>query len=248
MLPEITQEEFSAALDACAIELLAEADVEVPIDAAVVARKLELQVALSAEQHERGRFMRLHNRRGKPQGSIVLRPEDRPERLQWSLAHEIGEATAHRVFDALGVRPAEAPAGAREAIANMLAARILLPRDPFHVAATAAQWDLFSLKQTFTTASHELIARRMLDFEPATAITIWDNGRRIFRRANVGRRAPPITQRERRCRERAHTTGTVVVEEAASVTLHVWPIHEPQWKREILRTAWEEVADAADWD
>lgn len=251
MLPEITQEEFSAALDRCSAELLAETGAEPPIDAALVARRLGLDIALSSEQPERGRFMRLTGRpNSAPQGAIIVRPEERPERLQWSIAHEVGEATAQRVFQTLGIRPDEAPPAARESIANMLAARILLPRDIYAATAKASEWDLLSMKQVFATASHELIARRMLDFALPIAITIWDNGRRTCRRANIGRRAPPVSDLERSCRDLAHASGASVVEESTSSTIQVWPIHEAEWKREIMRTLWHDTQESVemDWD
>ena len=244
MLPEITQEELSAALDALSRELLAEAAVQPPVNAALIAEKLGLHVALNALLPERGRFMRLRDRAGRvPRGSILVRPDERPERLQWAIAHEIGEATAYRVFDALGVRPDEVPAGARETVANLLAARVLLPRDAFISCARTNDWNLTALKQAFVTASHELIARRMLDFDLPIAITIWDNGRRTFRRANFGRRAPPVTDHERACRDKAHATGEAALQQAGGCTMQVWPIHEPEWKREILRTCWPDSQD-----
>ena len=51
-------------------------------------------------------------------------------------------------------------------------------------------------KQRYATASHELIARRMLDFEPWIVITIFDNGRLTFRRSNRFR--PPARIHDRR--------------------------------------------------
>ena len=65
------------------------------------------------------RFVRL--RRHAPdfgKGSIFIRPDPRPERLQWAVAHEIGESRAADVFRRLGVRAVEAAAGAREMVAN----------------------------------------------------------------------------------------------------------------------------------
>ncbi len=83
--------------------------------------------------------------------------------MQWAIAHELGECERHRVFEFLQVDPREAPPAAREAVANHLASRILLPREAFSADATACGWDLPELKSRYTTASHELIARRMLD-------------------------------------------------------------------------------------
>ena len=81
------------------------------------------------------------------------------------------------MFEILGVDAREAPPNTRESVANQLAGRLLLPVAWFKPKAVRAGWDLFELKREFSTASHELIARRMLDFEPAVMITVFDHGR-----------------------------------------------------------------------
>ena len=246
MLPEIAAEEFAAALDAVAGRIVADADTAAgPIDCLRLARRLGLEVAYDNRQSGRGRFVSLG---GAPQSaeSILLRPEPRPERLQWAVAHELGEKFACEVFAALGVDPREAPRGARETVANQLAGRILLPAEPFAAEAGRCQWDLLSLKRRWSTASHELIARRMLDFEPWIVITVFDNGRQTFRGANRYRRKPPLEPAEIRCRDRVAESGSPQTVAAPAFRVQGWPINEAAWKREILRTehdAPDEVAD-----
>ena len=245
MLPEITNEEFSAALDDVSREVLAEAGiVKPPIDATRLAAALGLSVAVENNLPERGRFVRLKSYSGRGTlGSIFLKPDPRRERVQWAIAHEIGEAVAHRVFKMLGSRPKECPPGARETIANLLAVRLLLPRDAFLRSARRHGWDLLKLKRRFETASHELIARRMLDFDPPIVITVFDNGRCTLRRSNWGSRAPQLSPDEAACREAASSTGVPARRETPSTRICAWPIHEPQWKREIMRTACTAVDD-----
>ena len=48
-------------------------------------------------------------------------------------------------------------------MANNLAGRLLLPTAWFVADAAAENWDLIALKHRYATASHELIARRMLE-------------------------------------------------------------------------------------
>ena len=107
MLPEIPAEEFAAALDACAVELLWEAAVEgPPVDAELVAQQLGLVVAQDDTMPCRGRFVRLTDRAfaAPGQGTILVGQAGRPERRQWAVAHEIGESVAQRVFAKLGLR------------------------------------------------------------------------------------------------------------------------------------------------
>ena len=246
MLPEFSQEEFSAALDAVAGGVLEAAGQNVPpIDAIELARALGLALAWDTEQPGRGRIVRLSGFAGtQPRGSILLRPEPRRERLQWATAHEIGETCACQVFDRLGVDPREAPSGAREMVANQLAGRLLLPRDAFAADGRGAGWDLFELKSRYATASHELIARRMLDFEWPIIITVFDHGRRTWRKGNLDRRPPALLPLEIAARLAAHERGEPVVEETPLCRVQAWPVHEPGWKREILRT--ERQADFDD--
>jgi len=240
MLPELTQDEFSAALDAVAASVIAVlGDVGPPIDALELAKALNLAVAWDTEQQGRARMVRLRGfGKATAQGSILLRPDPRRERLQWAVAHEIGEDCAVQVFDHLGVDPREAPGSARESVANQLGGRLLLPRDLFGAAGRDCNWDLPTLKSQFGTASHELIALRMLDFPPRVVITIFDQGRRTFRRGNLPSRAPALTAPEMAARIAANETGQLAIESNAACSVQAWPIHEPEWKREILRAEW----------
>ena len=244
MLPEIPSEEFAAALDACAAEVLWEAGVEAPpVDMAVVAERIGLVVARDDALPHRGRFVRLADRRGGdiPCGTIVVGPAERPERLQWAIAHEIGESVAYRVFNALSVRPEAAPANSRELVANCLAGCLLLPRPWFARDGCSLDWDLLALKQRYSTASHELIARRMLDMRPAIVVTLCDLGSVHWRRSNTTPRPPLLLPGERDAWRQSHELGvpaSAVLDPAATglESVRCWPVHEPGWKREVLRS------------
>lgn len=124
----------------------------------------------------------------------------------------------------------------RENIANLLASRLLLPTDWFQADAIANDWDLLDLKQRDGTASHELIARRMLDFSVPVVISIIDQERLEFRRSNVPGRVPPLAPIERDCWREVHADGSCVGPlRIGSAVVRGWPIHEPDWRREILR-------------
>ncbi len=245
MLSEIPVDQFAAALDGVAAEVLWEAGVaEPPIDAMLVAERIGLVVTHNEALAARGRLVELADPRGGSvgQGTIVVGPAERPERLQWAVAHEIGESVAHRVFAALGVSPEDAPENAREQVANHLASCLLLPREWFAADGPLLEWDLVALKERYSTASHELIARRMLEMSPPIVVTLCDLGRVRWRRTNTGGRPPRLLPEETNVWRAAHESGT-----AASATfdasntglesVHCWPIHEVEWKREILRTA-----------
>ncbi len=244
MLSEIPNEEFAAAIDACAAEVLWEAGVEnPPVDAMVVADGLRLVVARDYTMPYRGRFVRLAECQGDGggQGTIVVGVAERPEREQWAVAHEIGESIAYRVFERLGVAFDEALPTAREHVANRLANALLLPRRWFAADGRELDWDLLDLKERYNTASHELIARRMLEMRPPVVITICDQGRVHWRRSNATPRPPELLREERTIWREVHQSGLPASDELDAETglesVRCWPVHEPDWKREIIRSA-----------
>jgi Zn-dependent peptidase ImmA (M78 family) len=246
MLAELTQEELAAGLDRVAMDVLSEAGVDAPpIDAFAVAKELGIAIALDDAQTGRARYVRLNGRWAqRPQPTILLRPEPRSERRHWAVAHEIGEHLGCRVFKALGVDPCETPAYAREQAANQMASRILLPTAWFLSDGAACGWDLFLLKSRYTTASHELIARRMLECPPGIIISVFDHGGLSWRRSNLPGQAPPLLPEEMACWRRSHDRRHPTQANAGSLIARAWPIHEDGWQREILRTeigdVWQE--------
>lgn len=232
MLPEIPVEEFHRALDELVADQLAlAAIVAPPVDALALAAALGLAVARDDRLEHRARLVRLNYAAGHSRTSILLAPEPREERRHWSVAHEIGEHLAGDACARLGISALELPDGGRERLANLLANRLLLPGDWFFPAARRCGWDLLALKQAFSTASHELIARRMLDGAPRVIVSVYDHDRVTWRRGNVPGQLPPPSRVERACRRAAHQTG----EPAEEGPVRAWPVHEPGWKREIVR-------------
>jgi Zn-dependent peptidase ImmA (M78 family) len=243
MLPEIPEEQVRAAVEGIARQVLAEGDAfEPPVDASLLARRLGIVVAQDGAADTRARFVRLGGVGGGGQATILLADDPRPERRQWAVAHEIGESQAHRVFEELGVDPVEALPTAREAVANRLAGCLLLPRDWFIADGYAVDWDLFELKSRYAPVSHEMIARRMLEMPPPIIVTLFDHGKRQWRRSNRHSRTPPMTPPEHDAWKVAHERGEAARCEPAELPegiedVRAWPIHEPDWKREIVRTA-----------
>ncbi|MCI0333915.1 MAG: ImmA/IrrE family metallo-endopeptidase [Planctomycetes bacterium] len=247
MLSEIPDNEFAAALDACAAEVLWEAGVsQPPVDALTVAEGLGLVVARDYAMPYRGRFARLAEpgTHGGGQSTIVVGQAERPEREQWAVAHEIGESVACRVFERLGVPLQEVLPTARESVANRLASCLLLPRRWFAADGRELDWDLIALKDQYHTASHELIARRMLEMRLPVVITVCDQGRVHWRRSNVTERPPRLLPEEVAVWRDSHETGLhaedVLDAESGLELVRCWAIHEPDWKREIL---WSKLAE-----
>lgn len=225
-------DDWCASIDGLVDELLTTGDRrEPPIDPLELAAGLQVEVALDASQSNRGRFLRLP---GRP--AIFLRPEERPERIYWAAAHELGEMLAGRIAEAIG-RPAdEMTPDLREELANRFAGRLLLPERSFSRDALAFDGDLPRLKHRYQTASHELIAWRLLDLDVPTVVTVFDHNQLTRRRSNVAGGTPPLQAIERRGQGDAHLLGLPVNLTHGLLRVQAWPIHEPGWKREIVRT------------
>lgn len=225
-------DELHAALDRVVAEILGRARVVgPPVDAFDLARGLGISVAVDRRQQPRARQKRIA---GRP--SIFLRPEARSERLHWAVAHEIGEHESVRVFRLMGWPPDEITPRSREVTANMLAARLLMPTPWITSDARASGYDLPVLKKRYSTASHESIAWRTLDFGPAAIVTLFDHGQPTCRRSNLPLSPPALQPIEWRCWRRVHEEGGSHSEEEPPLHITGWAIHEDGWKREILRT------------
>ena len=246
MLVEIPAEQLLETINHCAAELLAEAGIDCPpVDALVIAKRLGLLVAQDQQSDVRARFVRLGQPTRATRGTILLADDPRPERRQWAVAHEIGEFAAHRVFTQLGIDPEDLVSAEREQMANHLANALLLPCDWFRADGFAVDWDLFELKQIYATASHELIARRMLSMSPAVIISLFDQGKLVWRKSNVQRRPPPLVPAETSTWQAAHEKCQPAQYECHDLPeglrdVRCWPVHEPAFQREILRTALED--------
>ncbi len=237
---DVTPETWNSALEAVAEEVLDEAGIAAPpVDVVHVARRLRITVAVDRSLETRGLHKRLA---GSP--SIFVRPDERPERLQWAVAHELGEAVAYRVCDRLSLSAEEVEPSTREQWANLLASRLLLPRQWFFEDADQLDGDVLELKSIYPTASHEAIAWRLLDLPRPTVITVFDQGQITGRRGNSGFRPPRLEQMEKHCWQDVHDRQTTHTRRRDGLQVQCWPVHEPGWKREILRTT---VVEEEEW-
>lgn len=223
---------FVAALEERVARLLHDAEIDrPPIDAIRVARRMGIGVIVDASQQPRGRQARVGGR-----ASIFIRPDERRERLQWAVAHELGEALAHEVFRDAGFEVDEVDPASREQGANLAASRLLLPTAWFFEDAERLSGDLFALKKRYETASHELIAFRTLDLPVPAVVTVFDQGQQSRRRGNGPSRVPPLDRLEQECWLAVHRFRQPREALVDGRRVQGWPIHEPGWQREILRT------------
>ncbi len=233
MLDELEREDVAAAIDRMVNDLLGAARLTAPpVDAIALAQQhLDMVVVLDQRQPQRGRAQRTL---GKKQ--IYLKPEPREERHQWTVAHEIGEHLKSELLARLGIAPHEARAMLGESLANLFAHRLLVPTCWFKEDAKGHAYDLLELKQRYSTSSHEVIAMRFLDLPAPCIITILDNEKITRRRSNAWSTRKELTPTERQCWEYVNRHSKPTVMRADDWTVQGWPVHELEWKREILRS------------
>lgn len=175
------------------------------------------------------------------QTRIIIRAGLRLERHNFLVAHEVGHVywrdhEHHRGDPSLG--------GRLEYFCNKFASLLLLPYDWFKADAVETGHDLFALKKIYSTASNQLIARRIASLRPAVVAVFDDDGRekRVTERFNgSGPREKKLTKAESQLVKDVSWTADVI-ERAATirengkfvkVKVKGYPIFENGWKRVI---------------
>jgi Zn-dependent peptidase ImmA (M78 family) len=236
MIDDLSREEVHETVDRAVEELLEAAGVPgPPVDAIKIAqRHLGMIVCLDRRQQQRGRAQRAGGRR-----QIFLRPEPCEERHQWTVAHEIGEHLKADLLGRLGIEPGQTRAMSGESLANLFAQRLLVPGPWLRDDAPACDFDLPQLKARYATASHEVIAWRLLDLPHPCIITVVDNGHVHRRRSNAWPVRKELQPAEAECQRYVNhfSRPRLVVQDGW--TVQGWPVHLPDWKREILRSVVE---------
>jgi Zn-dependent peptidase ImmA (M78 family) len=233
MLDDFSREEIVQTIDRFVDELLDSASVSgPPVNAIHLAqRHLGMVICLDEKQPQRGRAQR--SGKGK---LIYLRREPTGERHQWTVAHEIGEHLKVSVLQRLGVESGQTPVMAGESLANLFAYHLLVPQRWFADEATQLNYDVLALKKRYHTASHEVIAWRLLDLPSPAIITIIDNDHIYRRRSNAWPTRRHLEPVEEECQRYVHYYSRPKVIHKDQWTVHGWPVHQPDWKREILRS------------
>jgi len=225
-------EPWDRAIDEQVEEILSRLAIEEPpVDALHVVRSLGCELAFDAQQAGRARQKLIAG-----QSAVLLKPDQRPERLQWATAHELGEIVAWKICERVNEDMQELPETFREQLANRFASRLLLPTEWFLADLKIMGRDLFLLKERYRTSSYELIARRLQEFRREMIVTIIDQQEVTSRQNGYSRRPGPLIAEEREAVRECHQLGQPQTFENEHLRLEVWPIHEPEWKREILLT------------
>jgi hypothetical protein len=232
---ELTPEEVHDAVDRAVAGLLERAGlIEPPVDALALARR-HLGLAVQPDGPPRGGARRPATAR-----QSALRAAPTEEQEQWSAARAIGEHLKPDLLSRLGL-----PAGSTRGLAgvslpNLFAGRLLVPTAWFAADARALGFDLLELKQRYRTASHEVLAWRMVDLPDACIVTVVDDGRVHRRRGNAWRVRKELSAAERACQRLVHEHGRPHALRQGGWSVQGWPVPRAGGSREILRSVVED--------
>jgi hypothetical protein len=235
MSEDLMREEVHHLVDRVVEEVLERAGLAAPpVDALALVRHLRLPVN-PEDLLQTGRAKRT---RGGRQAAPMA--EASAEQQQWVAAHAIGEHFKPTLLERLGVTPEQARGLGGGSLVNLFAQHLLAPACWFGGDARACAYDLPQLKDRYPTASHELLALRLLDLAEPCIITIVDNEHIHRRRSNAWPVRRELSEPERQCQRYVHEYSRPRVVRAAGWTVQGWPVHQTDWKREILRSVVED--------
>ena len=221
-----TREEIHDAVDRAVRELLDDTGIlEPPIDVARLVRHLGLCPDAAPKRGRAG---------------VVAKGEESASSKAWLAAHAIGQHFRPDLVRELGLDPEQPRALSGESLPNVFADRLLVPTKWLTSLGREHGWDLVELERRFRPAGHELIAWRMLDLEEPVAITIVDNGQVTRRRSNAFRVSKVLSGPEERCRQMVNRYSRPHDLREEGWQVQGWPIHEVDWKREILRSQYQD--------
>jgi hypothetical protein len=231
MNEDLTREEVHEAADRIVEELLEQAGLTgPPVDAVALAER-HLGLGLHPDG-ARGRGPRRRSVRGEP----ATAPESSPEERQWLAARALGAHLTPTLLRRLGVETEGGRASGGASLANLLAEHLLLPLGWFADDASEHDHDVLELKARYATATVEVIAFRLLDLSEPCIITVVDNDHVHKRRSNAFQVRRELAPAEQQCQRYVTQYSRPHVVRRGGWTVQGWPIHKPDWKREILRS------------
>jgi predicted transcriptional regulator len=229
---DLTREDVYHQADLIVEELLAAAGVSrPPVDAVAAAKHLGMSVR---EEERQSRTKR------RSSEVVILSSEGSEESRQWSAAQAVGERLKPDLLRRLGLDPASRQSLPGESLADTLARRLLTPTSWFASDARACGWDVPEIKNLYATAGYEVVAWRLLDLPEPCVITIVENDHVHRRRSNAWRVNKTLQPAERECQRYVHYYSRPRVIASDGWTVQGWPLHEADWKREILRSVCDE--------
>ena len=107
--------------------------------------------------------------------------------------------------------------------------------------AAKAAIAMLELKQRYRTSSHEVLALRFIDLPEPCIVTVVDNDHVSRRKSNAWPTRRRLEPAELKCQRQVHQSGEPARVAENGWTVQGWPVHQADWKREVLRSQVEEM-------
>jgi hypothetical protein len=228
VVEDLSREDVVQCVDRAVDELLAEAGVAgPPVDAVGLATN---HLKLDLEARRRGRGRRADEDEGFARGPAS------EEQRQWAAAQAVGDHFKPVLLERLGFEPGERVAMPGESLSGLFARHLLVPAAWFAADARACDCDLLQLKDRYRTASHELIAFRLLDLPEPCIITIIDDDRVHRRRSNAWPVKKRLEPAEAECHRAVTRDGKPHAVRSGAWAVWGWPVWQGGRNREVLRS------------
>jgi hypothetical protein len=124
---------------------------------------------------------------------------------------------------------------------------LLLPLSWFREDVRRLGCDLAQLHRRYCTASMESAGWRLLDLGEPMMVALFDNNWVVDRRSNVSCGIVEAhSAAELAAQTYAHTYSRPGVERGPGVTARAWPVHQADWRREIVVSVFDADFAAAE--
>jgi predicted transcriptional regulator len=198
----------------------------------------ELDPEEEAELTARGQPMKPAKRRSR---EIVFNSSHGVESRNILSARAIARELIPNILKRLGVSEGTENRSATTQLVGLITPRILLPTRWFEREAPRQGYDLWKLKEVFSSATYEMITARLLDLEEPCIMVIVDDGEVAARKSNRTSAPKKLTDTEKKCLDKVGELGEPQTVRSESWTVRGWPIPTGPFNRIILRSVPEEL-------
>jgi len=239
-MSDFTAEDLFDAIDRIVRDLLEREGIEEPpVDAVALAQHaFHLTVTEAEEEGEPQYGDRPPRRRSK---EIVLRMEQSEAGRNAVCARACAKELLPTLLTKLGVAPGTENRSAQTSLIATVVPRLLLPSKWFEKDARRAGFDLFEIKERYSTATYEMIALRLLDLDEPIVIAIVDDGAVATRRGNRSQAGRTLTPAESGCIEKVVAAREPQTLRRDGWTARGWPIPGGPFNRIILRSVPDDI-------
>ncbi len=182
----------------------------------------------------------LSRRRAASKGKLLFADSLKEESRQRLAAQAISQFLLPKVGDILGIEDGERPP---TSWVRALVERLMVPPLWFRDVWRDENGDFVKVLNRFAFTPLEIVAQRLLDDSEPTVLSIIDHGSLTHRASNGPRAGKVLWPLEKECFEYiSHFSRTRRLSQGG-MTVSGWPIHQSDWKKEVLRTVLAEDGD-----